>query len=710
MRTASISSASTDVAGGGNSCVSICSVTGSTGVGGATGGVILAPFAAAAAAAATAASTSVSPPHGVDDCPSRKSAYHSRQSLAVAPAGSVKKQTFVDAAAMKEKVRQNLTKPKYNVNDFYKSKGVWQALARSQHFERGTLGVIGFNAIWIAIDTDMNTTEGGLILSAPAIFQLAENFFCTFFSFECYVRFMAFKNKVDGFKDAWFVFDLLMVLMMVVETWLLSAVVLFSEYTGLGDLSVKGLLRMGKLLRMMRMCRVGRLLRATPELMILIKGLLAAFRSVFFTLLLITALLFVFAIAFTQLTLGTEYGEGNFGSVTASMYYLMLHGAFLLSADYKALELQAAGGHLLVFLFFTFILFAAVLLMNMLIGVLCQVVSAVAASEKEELLVMYVRTKLEKVMAIIDEDGGGTISRDEFMLILDNLEAMEALHDIGVDVVGLVDFADFIFGDDADLDEDYEVELTLPEFLEVILQLRGSNNATVKDIVDLRKFVRNTINLASEQVAAMHTKLADLSDLVDSLQEAWEENATLDKTFFEDEAVKSSCEKTTIRLHDEDPPIVSVCVFIHGAWHAVDAPEVSISVASKANADNKLTCGIPFLEPHTTEEDCTERPYLPATANGLTGLKVAGYCGLLGDAGAMVQDCAPERTTDGVRTDVAEQPPVPVQRANIPSFFKSSKYFLPPESSCDKPFLPTTSAGLSRQSLAQPDRPLLVKL
>merc|ERR1719183_759108 len=57
------------------------------------------------------------------------------------------------------------------------------------------------------------------------------------------------------------------------------------------------------------------------------------------------------------------------------------------------------------------------------------------------------------------------------------------IQEIGVDVVGLVDFADFIFKDG--------VELSFPEFMEIVLQLRGSNMSTVRDVVDLRKFMFN---------------------------------------------------------------------------------------------------------------------------------------------------------------------------------------------------------------------------
>ena len=54
-------------------------------------------------------------------------------------------------------------------------------------------------------------------------------------------------------------------------------------------------------------------------------------------------------------------------------------------------------------------------------------------------------------------------------------------YNVGVDVIGLVDFTDYIFKGDQ--------KLTFPDFMEVILQLRGTNNATVKDLVDLRKVV-----------------------------------------------------------------------------------------------------------------------------------------------------------------------------------------------------------------------------
>eukprot|EP00927_Polykrikos_kofoidii_P073253 TRINITY_DN6930_c0_g1_i1.p1 TRINITY_DN6930_c0_g1~~TRINITY_DN6930_c0_g1_i1.p1 ORF type:complete len:761 (+),score=168.37 TRINITY_DN6930_c0_g1_i1:73-2355(+) len=423
----------------------------------------------------------------------RKHSQSCASAEAAEPKEEKKQGHFVDAAAMKERVRARIAKPKYDVSIYYKDYGVWPVIAKDANFEKATLFVIITNALWIAADTNYNKHE--LLYQAKPVFQIAENLFCAFFGFEWFVRMMSFRRKLDGLRDAWFVFDGTMVTVMIFETWAFTLVVINTQQDG----AVPGtqIVRFARIMRLSRMCRMARLLRAMPELFVMIKGLFAAARSVFFTLVLLAVLLLIFAIAFKQLTFNTKLGDDLFPNIGQGMYVLLVHGTLLLSADVKAKQIVTEGGPLLEAFFFLFILFAAILLMNMLIGVLCSVVSAVAATEKEEMLVSYVGEKLTKVMALIDEDGGGTISRDEFMQILENEEAIEALQDVGVDVIGLVDFVSFIFGDDKDPEDDasdtMEVELTLPEFMEVILQLRGCNNATVKDVVDLRKFVRTSI-------------------------------------------------------------------------------------------------------------------------------------------------------------------------------------------------------------------------
>jgi len=134
-------------------------------------------------------------------------------------------------------------------------------------------------------------------------------------------------------------------------------------------------------------------------------------------------------------------------------------------------------------LLYTFLLLSALTIMNMLIGVICEVVSAVAATEREQMNLAEVRDKIRELLAVGDANQDNMISKAEFMVLLTNKTAAAILTGVGVDVFELVDFSDYIFTDD-------EKELSFADLMNLVLDLRGSNTATVKDIVDLRRFVK----------------------------------------------------------------------------------------------------------------------------------------------------------------------------------------------------------------------------
>merc|ERR1719379_464048 len=105
----------------------------------------------------------------------------------------------------------------------------------------------------------------------------------------------------------------------------------------------------------------------------------------------------------------------------------------------------------------------------MLIGVLCAVVTSVAALEKEKVLVKYVKDRLLMILTELDADGSGKISKAEFASLMNMEEAKRALEDLGVDLNNLLSLSDHIFEDEevAELDpvalqglglEDSEVE------------------------------------------------------------------------------------------------------------------------------------------------------------------------------------------------------------------------------------------------------------
>lgn len=390
-----------------------------------------------------------------------------------------------------------MTKKKYDVADFYHKTGFTQWIARHPRFEHCTLSVIGLNALWIWIDTDYN--PGTMLLNSPPLFQIVEYFFCVYFAFEWAMRFGAFKKKRNGLKDPWFVFDSLLVLTMVFESWIMTSVVLAVSGGGGGGLGNTSILRMARLLRLTRMARMARLLRAMPELLILIKGMVAAMRSVGFTIGLLGVILYIFAIAFVQLCEGSDCMV-LFPSVIETMHILLLNGALMDSLSSLVTPLQEQHIALLLILY-VFIFITSLTVMNMLIGVICEVVSAISATEREALNLGFVREKIEELMTEGgDEDGDGMISKKEFEELLHHERAISILGEVGVDGVSLLDLKDTLFASDNEFDDTDGRKLTFAEFMDLILDLRGGNSATVKDMVTLRKYIDSRFVRLEEKI------------------------------------------------------------------------------------------------------------------------------------------------------------------------------------------------------------------
>merc|ERR1719310_1947459 len=113
--------------------------------------------------------------------------------------------------------------------------------------------------------------------------------FCTYFLGEWLFRFLALKRKRDMVFGQWRFFETVLVVATVFETWALAFLLLYGGGGGPGGGSggSMSMVRMVRLLRPFRMGRVGRLIRAQPELLILLKGLCAAARPVLFTLIIL---------------------------------------------------------------------------------------------------------------------------------------------------------------------------------------------------------------------------------------------------------------------------------------------------------------------------------------------------------------------------------------------------------------------------------------
>eukprot|EP00928_Gymnodinium_smaydae_P064265 TRINITY_DN47656_c0_g1_i1.p1 TRINITY_DN47656_c0_g1~~TRINITY_DN47656_c0_g1_i1.p1 ORF type:complete len:499 (+),score=102.74 TRINITY_DN47656_c0_g1_i1:149-1645(+) len=421
-----------------------------------------------------------------------------------------------DPETIKQGIRMSLAKKEsYSVQIFYKTEGVWQHIAKHNLFENATLAVIALNAVYIAVDTDWNKVEpltptGTLPLTESGwFFQLMEHAFCVYFTFEWIVRFMAFKRKCNGLRDGWFVFDSLLVFMMVMETWVLLIVTKAMGSKGGSPFGGTSVLRLFRLLRLSRLLKM---LRSLPELMILIKGMVTAMKSVVYVMSLLLIITYVFAIAFTQMAVGTEsIGEDFFPSVPKSMYSLLVYATLLddLSDFMDSLRFQSGP---LLLLAFIFIGLAALTVMNMLIGVLCEVVSAVAEKEREEIQRANVVEQMFNIISSLDTNSNARICYREFAEIMQKPEALRALSDVGVNPVHIVDFAELFFFEDG-----HPIELSFEEFIEMVMELRESHIATVKDMLSLWMHVKVSTN---RDLSTVQKNIEDVSAKVDKAMDS----------------------------------------------------------------------------------------------------------------------------------------------------------------------------------------------
>ncbi|OLP81335.1 hypothetical protein AK812_SmicGene38140 [Symbiodinium microadriaticum] len=351
-------------------------------------------------------------------------------------------------------------------------------------------------------------------VNSPKSPNVVENVFCTYFFGEIAIRFFAFERKKHAFRDKWFLFDFLLVLNMVIETWILPLVLSLLSGDGAANTIDVSMLRMLRLVKLTRLSRMARVLRSVPELAIIVKaiGLSARSVSVFFLLWLVSGvgasgpeegglsllsgdgaantidvsmlrmlrlvkltrlsrmarvlrsvpelaiiviagsctglfvLIYVFAVVFRQLTDGNDLGAAYFSSVPTAMDTLLMDGIL---ADYAPIlhVVGTQGGPLEWCIMLFFVLLAAITIMYMLVGVLVEVVGALAHAEKESITVGYVASTLRDKMHSHGHDVESPLSKAELQDLLLDPEILEVLSSVQVDVVALMELVNIAYED-----------------------------------------------------------------------------------------------------------------------------------------------------------------------------------------------------------------------------------------------------------------------
>mmetsp|Transcript_88436 Transcript_88436/g.156840 ORF Transcript_88436/g.156840 Transcript_88436/m.156840 type:complete len:614 (+) Transcript_88436:31-1872(+) len=356
-------------------------------------------------------------------------------SMQVAPKNKIQDMKMPEPAGMETtEDGKNTAELNLKYND-----GFFGMIAKHKYFEICTICFIILNALAITWDADYsarNETPANLY-DGEWYFIFLENLFAVYFTGEILIRFVAYRVKFKCLYDAWFVFDSALVTLMVMETWVMP----FVGTSGMGQLSVL------RLLRLLRITRMAKLMRTFPELLMIVKGISAATRAVAWTAFLLVMITFTFSIIFTSQFHQGKWTEEEiaalrdddprkiydfFGDMGKSMLNLLIMGTILDDVTAASDIIRANESYGMVGVFIVYIMLNSFMMLNMLVGILVEVVGNTAQAEIERLEQQKAQESIITIFHQLDSDGSGQITKDEFKGMKDDESVMEALQELGI--------------------------------------------------------------------------------------------------------------------------------------------------------------------------------------------------------------------------------------------------------------------------------------
>mmetsp|Transcript_106505 Transcript_106505/g.306172 ORF Transcript_106505/g.306172 Transcript_106505/m.306172 type:complete len:730 (+) Transcript_106505:61-2250(+) len=275
-----------------------------------------------------------------------------------------------------------------------------------------------------------------------------------------------FAIGIRCLHDSWVKFDALLVSVGIINSWLIPLFIDTND-EGLGFLMVMRMMRLG------RLARAVRLLVKFKVLWMLVRGLLSSAGTMFYTFVLLTVILYVFAAMGVELITNNvlmqtdeefrAIAETNFASLPETMLTLV---QFVCMDSIAAIYRPLIKKDLLLLCYFTcVILVVPIVLMNLVTAIIVNGAMEQANADKdvqriyEEQRKARLVRKLKDIFVRLDEDNSGQVSRDEIMNIEaadvqvlqdatsigDPLEVFNALNVDESDSLSIHDFCDGIW-------------------------------------------------------------------------------------------------------------------------------------------------------------------------------------------------------------------------------------------------------------------------
>lgn len=237
-------------------------------------------------------------------------------------------------------------------------------------------------------------------------------------------------------------------------------------------------------------------MRALPELVTMVKGMAIACRAVLSVLLMLVLLVYVFSIVMHSFLKENGQLSMYWSTISESMWTLLLNCVFLDALSDRVRELVDENEIVALCVLLLFVLISSITVMNMLIGVLCEVVCQVASAEKELTARNQVKSTLLGMLRGLDADGSGDITKDELLGVLANPEAITILNELEVDIPHFMEIQDMVY-------DGPEAVLSISQIMSMILDNRGDRQTTLQDLVNGLNFSRWSLNLQMEKQTEM---------------------------------------------------------------------------------------------------------------------------------------------------------------------------------------------------------------
>merc|ERR1719247_2867784 len=287
---------------------------------------------------------------------------------------------------------------------------------------------------------------------------------------------------------------------MIMDTWMLMpALKLIS-----GDGGVQIPTQPLRMLRLFKLSRMARLMKAFPELVTMIKGLCRSLRAISSSMILVGLMVYTWAILLHMMMkdedeFNTEIQEElglDFRTITNCMWALLMDGTLMLDGTptlMTKLLWAPKFNMLLAGLFFVlYALLSALLILQMLIGVLCDVVSRVGQEQRDAQAIGLVK---QEILADLKQfDGGdGKISQKELLRVMKHPQSKALMKKLNINRLFLMELQRMMFPNE-------HSQVTIKAVLELMILCRGDNQATVEAIAGGFCFL-------SQEVMEVKTKL-----------------------------------------------------------------------------------------------------------------------------------------------------------------------------------------------------------